>query len=268
MTAPAQARQQCARWCSAQPRCWPRSRACAAAVDATAQTPAATRIGYVDMKRLLDNAPQVVAGRQKLEKEFGPRDASLKTDEKRLDDLRQRQLHEARRWRRPTPRRSSAKSTRSTARSSATATAMRNDLKSRSDQELDKSWREINDAVVDYAREQGYDIDRAEPGGLREPARRRHRSGARAPAQAIPRQARRDGAVTTHTLGDIAARFGLELRGDAATRNPRRRHAGGRRQPASSAFSPIHAIARSSRRRAPMRSCCAPPTPTHSRAPR
>jgi outer membrane protein len=36
--------------------------------------------------------------------------------------------------------------------------AMRNDLKSRSDQELDKSWREINDAVVAFAREQGYDI--------------------------------------------------------------------------------------------------------------
>jgi len=35
---------------------------------------------------------------------------------------------------------------------------MRNDLKSRSDQELDKSWREINDAVVAFAREQGYDI--------------------------------------------------------------------------------------------------------------
>ena len=53
--------------------------------------------------------------------------------------------------------RSNARSTRSTARSSATATAMRNDLKSRSDQELDKSWREINDAVVEFAREQGFD---------------------------------------------------------------------------------------------------------------
>ena len=56
-----------------------------------AQAPAATRIGYVDMKRLLDNAPQVVAGREKLSREFAPRDASLKADEKRLDDLRARQ---------------------------------------------------------------------------------------------------------------------------------------------------------------------------------
>src|SRR6478752_2429972 len=61
---------------------------------AVAQTPAATRIGYVDMKRLLDNAPQVVSGREKLSKEFQPRDASLKADEKRLDELRERQQKE------------------------------------------------------------------------------------------------------------------------------------------------------------------------------
>ena len=59
-----------------------------------AQTSAATRIGYVDMKRLLDNAPQVVAGRQKLEQEFAPRDTALKADEKRLDELRERQQRE------------------------------------------------------------------------------------------------------------------------------------------------------------------------------
>jgi outer membrane protein len=35
---------------------------------------------------------------------------------------------------------------------------MRSELKTRSDQELDRSWREINDAVVEFAREQGYDL--------------------------------------------------------------------------------------------------------------
>jgi len=40
---------------------------------ALAQAPAAAKVGYVDMKRLLDNAPQVVAGREKLSKEFAPR---------------------------------------------------------------------------------------------------------------------------------------------------------------------------------------------------
>jgi outer membrane protein len=125
---------------------------------ASAQAAPATRIGYVDMKRLLDNAPQVVAGRQKLEKEFAPRDVALKADEKHLQDLRERQQRDA--------------ATLATADADAlkreidaldrsikrNRDSMRNDLKSRSDQELDKSWREINDAVVEFARTQGFDL--------------------------------------------------------------------------------------------------------------
>jgi len=128
------------------------------AATAVAQTPASTRIGYVDMKRLLDNAPQVVAGREKLSKEFQPRDASLKADEKRLDELRERQQKEGATMATTdadTLKREIDALDRSIKRNRE---SMRNDLKSRSDQELDKSWREINDAVVAYAREQGYDI--------------------------------------------------------------------------------------------------------------
>lgn len=125
---------------------------------ATAQSPAPTRIGYVDMKRLLDNAPQVVAGRQKLEREFATRDAALKADEKRAADLRAQQA------------RASATSTKAETDSLQRAIdaldrsvkrsrdSLRAELKTRSDQELDKSWREINDAVVQFAREQGFDL--------------------------------------------------------------------------------------------------------------
>ena len=125
---------------------------------AIAQAPTATRIGYVDMKRLLDNAPQVVAGRQKLEREFAPRDAALKTDEKRLQDLRDRQQREAATLAATDAdalKREIDALDRSIKRNRE---SMRNDLKSRSDQELDKSWREINDAVVEFARAQGFDL--------------------------------------------------------------------------------------------------------------
>jgi len=128
------------------------------AATAVAQTPASTRIGYVDMKRLLDNAPQVVAGREKLSKEFQPRDASLKADEKRLDELRERQQKEGATMATTdadTLKREIDALDRSIKRNRE---AMRNDLKSRSDQELDKSWREINDAVVEFAREQSFDL--------------------------------------------------------------------------------------------------------------
>lgn len=35
---------------------------------------------------------------------------------------------------------------------------LRNELKTRSDQELDQSWREINNVVVEFAREAGFDL--------------------------------------------------------------------------------------------------------------
>jgi len=130
----------------------------ALACVAEAQTSPAVRVGYVDMKRLLDNAPQVLAGRQKLEREFAPRDASLKGDEKRLEELRARQQREQATMATTDAdalKREIDALDRSIKRS---RDSMRNDLKSRGDQELDKSWREINDAVVDFAREQGFDL--------------------------------------------------------------------------------------------------------------
>jgi outer membrane protein len=48
------------------------------------------RIGYVDMKRLLDNAPQVLAGRAELDDEFRPRNEALLADEERLVEMEQR----------------------------------------------------------------------------------------------------------------------------------------------------------------------------------
>jgi outer membrane protein len=47
------------------------------------------RIGYVDMKHLFDNAPQVIAAREALDQEFRPRNEALLADEARLDRLRQ-----------------------------------------------------------------------------------------------------------------------------------------------------------------------------------
>ena len=126
----------------------------AGAALAQAPAPASARIGYVDMKRLLDNAPQVVAGRRKLEREFSTRDTALKADEQRLLDLRQKQTGLARPEADALQREIDALD-RSIKRN---RDAMRAELKTRGDQELDRSWREINDAVVAFAREQGYDL--------------------------------------------------------------------------------------------------------------
>lgn len=52
------------------------------------------RIGYVDMKRVLDNAPQVLAGRSLLDQEFRARNDSIELDESRLN-LMESQLAQA-----------------------------------------------------------------------------------------------------------------------------------------------------------------------------
>jgi outer membrane protein len=48
-----------------------------------------TRIGYVDMTRLFDNAPQVTAARENLDQDFRPRNEALLADEARLERLHQ-----------------------------------------------------------------------------------------------------------------------------------------------------------------------------------
>jgi outer membrane protein len=114
----------------------------------------AVRIGYVDMKRLLDNAPQVVAGRNRLEREFSARDAELQAEEKHAGELHAR-LAAGAGTDADALRREVEALDRSIKRKRE---GLRNDLKARSDQELDRSWREINEAVVEFAREQGFDL--------------------------------------------------------------------------------------------------------------
>ncbi len=121
---------------------------------ARAESPASIRIGYVDMKRLLDNAPQVLAGRSKLEREFAARDAALGQDENRLKALRSRQSTVSGEKMNDLQREIDALD-RAIKRNREN---LRNELRTRSDQELDRSWREINDAVVEFAREQSYDL--------------------------------------------------------------------------------------------------------------
>jgi Skp family chaperone for outer membrane proteins len=48
------------------------------------------RIGYVDMKKVLDNAPQVLAGRARLDQEFRARNDAIELDEVRANALEAR----------------------------------------------------------------------------------------------------------------------------------------------------------------------------------
>lgn len=116
------------------------------------------KLGYVDMKRLLDSAPQVQAGRERLQREFAGRDTALKADETRLADLKKaydRDTALLSKADADTRKREIDALDRSIKR---IRDELRTELKTRSDAELDKSWQEINNAVVEYAREHGLDL--------------------------------------------------------------------------------------------------------------
>ena len=49
------------------------------------------RIGYVDMKQLLDNAPQITLSRESIDREFRPQNDNIAGDEQRLQNMRNQQ---------------------------------------------------------------------------------------------------------------------------------------------------------------------------------
>jgi len=52
---------------------------------------APAKIGYIDMKQLLDNAPQITLSRESIDREFRPQNDRIANDEQRLNDLRSQQ---------------------------------------------------------------------------------------------------------------------------------------------------------------------------------
>lgn len=116
------------------------------------------RIGYVDMKRLLDQAPQVQQAHDRLQSEFASRDAALKKQEAHLDALRA-SLASDRDSLDPTQLAERQREVDVLAGSVRRARErMQQELKDRSTQELDKSWQTISNAAVEYARQHDYDL--------------------------------------------------------------------------------------------------------------
>lgn len=129
-----------------------------AASPVLGQSTTGTRVGYVDMKRLIDNSPQVRAARLRLQREFDAANGLLREDELRLRELEQRSRDaelagnvEAAR----ALQSEIAPLQRSVAR---TRDRLRSDLDARSEQETSRAWPLINDAIAEYARANNLDL--------------------------------------------------------------------------------------------------------------
>lgn len=118
----------------------------------------ATRIGYVDLKRLLDNAPQMAQSNERLRLEFAERDRALKADEARLTELKERQRRESGMTPATDASVLAAEIEALDRRVRRTRETLREELRRRSDEETELRWREISEAVAAYARENAYDL--------------------------------------------------------------------------------------------------------------
>lgn len=116
------------------------------------------RIAYVDMQRLLDESPQMLESRARLQREFEARDALLREDEARLDSLEARQRRDAAIMtaadaealeREIDALRRSVRQTRE---------RLRAELNERAEAEYQRFFQQISDTVIEYARDQGIDM--------------------------------------------------------------------------------------------------------------
>lgn len=117
-----------------------------------------SKVGYVDMQRLIDNAPQVLAARTRLESEFGARDREFKADQARLAELDGRVRDEGARL--PAAELDMLKRQAEALRRSIdrTRARLRAELAQRREQELERAWPLVTDAVSDLATEEGFDL--------------------------------------------------------------------------------------------------------------
>jgi len=119
------------------------------------------RIGYVDMKQVLDNAPQVLAGREKLDLEFRARNDAIEMDEMRGDALEIRlQQADMTAESRMQIERDLRELRRSVARRKED---LRDELSFRRTEEVQQLEDQINIAVQEIAQRNGYDLILSSP---------------------------------------------------------------------------------------------------------
>ena len=128
---------------------------------ATSATAQQLRVGYVDMKQVLDNAPQVLAGREKLDLEFRPRNETIEFQERQAqtmeDRLQMGDLTEDARLRLDRELREMQRNV------NRQKEDLRDELSFRRTEEIQKLEDQINQAVDEIARNNGYDLILSSP---------------------------------------------------------------------------------------------------------
>jgi outer membrane protein len=118
-------------------------------------------VGYVDMKRVLDSAPQVLAGRDQLDLEFRPRNEAIEFQERQVQSMADRlQLGDISEDARIRLERDLREMRRNVNRQKED---LRDELSFRRTEEVQKLEDQINQAVQVIANNNGYDLILSSP---------------------------------------------------------------------------------------------------------
>lgn len=116
------------------------------------------RVGFVNTPRVLEQAPQAKAARERLEQEFAPRDNELLTSQKALKSQEEK-LNRDGAIMSDEERRKLEREIMSQQRDIKRAReAFTEDFNLRRNEEFAKLQREVGDAIVSIAKQDGYDL--------------------------------------------------------------------------------------------------------------
>ena len=116
------------------------------------------RVGFVNTPRILEQAPQAKSARERLEQEFAPRDSQLAAQQKTLSAQEEKLARDGSIMS-DDERRKLERDVLSQQRDLKRAReAFTEDLNLRRNEEFSKLQREVGDAIVSIAKQDGYDL--------------------------------------------------------------------------------------------------------------
>ena len=119
---------------------------------------AAPRIGYIDVKRLIDTAPQFIESKGRLEREFARQNAQIAADDTKLTALKQRYERDSAIMTRENAEALKREIDATERDNKRRRDETRTEYNSRGADEVNRNLRLINDTAIEFARTQGYDM--------------------------------------------------------------------------------------------------------------
>ncbi len=116
------------------------------------------KIGFVNAAKIVDEAPQAEAARERLEEEFAPRDRQLVTQQKELREIEEKLQRDAAIMSDEERRRIEREVLTQKRELKRAQDEFREDLNIRRNEEFSKLQKQVADVITEMAREEGYDL--------------------------------------------------------------------------------------------------------------